>query len=195
MESVTPAREGHWEHFPHAADMGVRGYGVSPAEAFEQAALALTAIVTDPAGVRPQRSVAFRCEAAELELLFYDFLNELVYRMAVEGLLFGRYAVRIEESRLEPGSESRLKPGSESRLKPGSESRLKPGSESRLKPGSESRLKPLLQGWRLVAEAWGEPVDVARHQPVVEIKGATFTELAVRRQDDGRWLAQCVLDI
>ncbi len=160
-----------WEHFPHAADMGVRGYGATPAEAFRQAALALTAIVTEPAGVRPQRSVAFRCEAAELELLFYDFLNELVYRMAVEGLLFGRYAVRIEESRLEPGSESRLK------------------------PGSESRLKPLLRGWRLVAEAWGEPVDVARHQPAVEIKGATFTELAVRRQHDSQWLAQCVLDI
>jgi SHS2 domain-containing protein len=35
-----------WEHFPHDADVGVRGFGATAAEAFEQAALALTAIVT-----------------------------------------------------------------------------------------------------------------------------------------------------
>ena len=43
--------------------------------------------------------------------------------------------------------------------------------------------------------AWGEPVDAARHQPVVEVKAATFAELAVRRLPDGRWLAQCVVDV
>lgn len=43
--------------------------------------------------------------------------------------------------------------------------------------------------------AWGEAVEVARHQPVVEVKAATFTELRVRRLRDGRWLAQCVVDV
>jgi len=38
-------------------------------------------------------------------------------------------------------------------------------------------------------------VDVERHAPAVEVKGATMTELAVRRQADGRWYAQCVLDV
>ncbi len=32
---ITP----HWEHFEHQADMGVRGFGNMPAEAFEQAPL------------------------------------------------------------------------------------------------------------------------------------------------------------
>src|SRR5512139_3851745 len=41
-----------WEHFEHGADIGVRGFGASVAEAFEQAALALTAVIADPAGVR-----------------------------------------------------------------------------------------------------------------------------------------------
>ena len=35
-----------WEHFPHDADVGVRGFGPTPAEAFAQAALALTAVAT-----------------------------------------------------------------------------------------------------------------------------------------------------
>ena len=40
--------EKRWEHFPHDADIGVRGIGASKEEAFEQAALALTAVLTDP---------------------------------------------------------------------------------------------------------------------------------------------------
>ncbi len=40
--------EARWEYFPHAADVGGRGFGRSTAEAFEQAALALTAVITQP---------------------------------------------------------------------------------------------------------------------------------------------------
>lgn len=47
----------------------------------------------------------------------------------------------------------------------------------------------------LEATAWGEAVDPVRHQPAVEIKGATYTELAVRHHTDGSWRAQCVLDV
>lgn len=47
----------------------------------------------------------------------------------------------------------------------------------------------------LDATAWGEAVDVARHAPAVEPKGATFTELRVRRSGDGAWQAQCVVDV
>lgn len=36
-----------WEHFPHQADIGVRGMGATLAQAFEQAALALTAVIVD----------------------------------------------------------------------------------------------------------------------------------------------------
>jgi SHS2 domain-containing protein len=47
----------------------------------------------------------------------------------------------------------------------------------------------------LRATAWGEPVDVAKHQPAAEVKGASFCELAVRHEPDGQWLAQCVVDV
>ncbi len=48
---------------------------------------------------------------------------------------------------------------------------------------------------RLDATAWGEPVDVARHHPAVEPKGATMTALRVAREPDGGWLAQTVVDV
>jgi len=59
----------------------------------------------------------------------------------------------------------------------------------------ELAIAPSDGGPRLRATAWGEPVEVARHQPAAEVKGASFCELKVAQQADGRWLAQCVVDV
>ncbi len=58
-----------------------------------------------------------------------------------------------------------------------------------------SRFEVTLEEHRLHATAWGEAVDVSKHQPAVEIKGATYTELKVGRDESGQWLAQCVVDV
>ena len=141
---MTPAPR--WEHFEHGADIGVRGFGANEAQAFEQAALALTAVITDPTGVAAREAVDIACDAADHELLFAQWLNALVYEMAVRHVLFGRYEVTIDDG-------------------------------------------------RLCARAFGEPVDVARHRPAVEVKGATYTALRVARTADGGWLAQTVVDV
>jgi SHS2 domain-containing protein len=52
-----------------------------------------------------------------------------------------------------------------------------------------------IEAGQLCAVARGEKVNRARHQPSTEVKGATYTELAVRRECDGSWVAQCVLDV
>jgi len=137
---------GRWEHFPHQADIGVRGIGSSKGEAFEQAALALTGVITDPQILNPSEKVEITCEAPDDELLLADWLNELVYEMAIQKLLFGRFEVR-------------------------------------------------LAGHRLEGQAWGEKIDVARHQPAVEVKGATLTCLRVGQDAGGAWVAQCVVDV
>jgi SHS2 domain-containing protein len=135
-----------WQHFAHGADIGIRGHGATPAEAFAQAATAVTAVVTDPGLVHPQVAVRMQCEAPDLEMLFFEWLNTLVYQMATRCMLFSQFDVRIE-------------------------------------------------GGRLEAVARGESVDVLRHAPAVEVKGATLTELAVRQGPDGAWTAQCVVDV
>jgi SHS2 domain-containing protein len=58
-----------------------------------------------------------------------------------------------------------------------------------------SRFEVQITDHRLSAEIWGEKVSVARHQPTVEIKGATYTALRVRRGEAGDWMAQCVVDV
>ena len=89
-----------WEHFPHEADMGVRGFGATPAQAFEQAALAMTAAVTDPAAVEPREVVDIECAAPDPELLLTEWLNGVIYEMATRRMLFGRFQVHLNGERL-----------------------------------------------------------------------------------------------
>jgi SHS2 domain-containing protein len=147
-----PPASGHgigprgWSHFVHGADIGIEGRGGSMTEAFEQAALALTAVITELHSVRGREEIRIECEAPDPELLLVDWLNALIYEMAVRRMLFRRFSVTVE-------------------------------------------------GARLRATAWGESLDADRHQPAVEIKGATYTQLSVTENDAGTWIARCVVDV
>jgi SHS2 domain-containing protein len=90
-----------WEHFPHGADVGVRGRGRTREEAFEQAAAALAAIATDPSRIEPQQSVSVECSADDDELLLVSFLDAIIYEMATRRMLFRRASVAIDGRRLE----------------------------------------------------------------------------------------------
>jgi len=78
--SNTPAPG--WEDFPHGADVGVRGWGATLEQAFEQAALALTGVLTD-AGIENQTSVEVECDAPDVAVLLVEWLNAIIYEMAV----------------------------------------------------------------------------------------------------------------
>jgi len=62
---ITP----HWQHFEHKADMGVRGFGNEPAEAFEQAALVMSAIITDLSLIEPSEEINIICEQEDQGIL------------------------------------------------------------------------------------------------------------------------------
>ena len=95
---MTPAR---WEHLEHDADIGVRGYGNDLAEAFSQAALSLSSVVTELNKINLSDSVAVECKASEFDLLLVDWLNEVVYQMATRNMLFGRFDVQILDHHLQ----------------------------------------------------------------------------------------------
>ena len=51
-----------------------------------------------------------------------------------------------------------------------------------------------VEGNRLTAAAWGEPLDRARHQLEHEVKAITYHGLRVEQTPDG-WLAEVIVDI
>ena len=81
----------HWKHLPHGADITICGFGNSKAEAFEQAAVALTAIMAQPEGVAAVESVEIACSAQDDELLLVEWLNALIYEMATRKMLFSKF--------------------------------------------------------------------------------------------------------
>jgi SHS2 domain-containing protein len=85
-----------FEHFEHGADVGVRGFGATPAEAFEGAARALFLLLCeDPSEVRGQIEEPISCDGANLEELLVAYLNELIFLSDSRGLVLGRFEVRI----------------------------------------------------------------------------------------------------
>jgi len=58
-----------------------------------------------------------------------------------------------------------------------------------------SRFEVEIESGQLHGSAWSENIDPARHQPAVEIKGATNTTLSVHQDDEGYWHAQTVVDV
>ncbi len=138
--------EACWELYSHPSDIGVRGVGASREEAFAQAALALTSVITDLAKVQPKQAVDIECKEQDNDLLFLCWLSSLLYEMDTRGMLFSRFEIEAVEGGLR-------------------------------------------------ARAWGEPVEVARHEPAVEVKAATYADLKAERQSDGTWIAQCIVDV
>jgi SHS2 domain-containing protein len=137
---------GHWEHFSHPSDIGIRGVAPTKAEAFAQAAMAMTAVITDLEKVEPKQAVDIVCEENDDEMLFIAWLSSLLYEMDARNMLFSQFEVELVEGGLK-------------------------------------------------ARVWGEPVDVARHEPVVEVKAATYAGLEVGRDNESNWVAQCIVDV
>ena len=90
----------HWEHYSHPADMGIRGFGPTKAKAFEQAALALTAIIADLERIEPWEEIEISCTEETDELLFISWLSALIYETATRNILFSSFDVTIENGRL-----------------------------------------------------------------------------------------------
>jgi len=90
----------YWQHYSHPADMGVRGFGKTKAEAFEQAALAMTAIVVELKKIELKDNIEICCEQDDEQMLFAGWLNAVIYEMATRKMLFGRFEVTIDGNRL-----------------------------------------------------------------------------------------------
>lgn len=51
-----------------------------------------------------------------------------------------------------------------------------------------------LTGYELVAQAWGEPFDAAKHEGLVDVKAATYAGLLCEKTMDG-YRVECVVDL
>jgi SHS2 domain-containing protein len=135
----------HYETFEHEADIGIRGFGSTMEEAFENAAVALYSVMVNIARISPAETRTVSVNAPDHELLLVEWLNALLSISDVERMVFRKFEVT-------------------------------------------------LNGVELSGTAWGERLDHTRHEPKVEVKGATYHMLSVTKQNE-KYVAQCVVDV
>ena len=137
-----------YETFEHVADVGVRGYGATPEEAFAGGARAMFSVMVELGTVEPRTEVEVECSAPELETLFVEWLNELLFLSDSGGMVFSDFELEIDRD-----------------------------------------------GTALKGRARGEPLVPEKHRPKTEVKAATYSQMKVEKMTDGRWVAQCIVDV
>jgi SHS2 domain-containing protein len=91
-----------YETIEHTADIGIRAWGKSLAEAFENTARGMFSLICDPALVREEESFAISVEADDRETLLVEWLNELLYLFESRGVLLAGFKIgNISETALE----------------------------------------------------------------------------------------------
>jgi len=75
---------GH-ETIDHTADMGIRGWGRTPAEAFEEIAAAMFEITLNADGLAPSREIRISRDGDDLAGLLIEFLNGCISQADVSG--------------------------------------------------------------------------------------------------------------
>lgn len=86
-----------YETFDHEADIGIRGYGKTLEEAFENAARAMFSVMVDLRRVKPVKKFHVVAEAPDVETLLVEWLNQLLATADLEGYLFSDFRVRISK--------------------------------------------------------------------------------------------------
>lgn len=128
-----------YETFEHEADIGIRGFGKTPEEAFANGARAMFSIMVDLRRVNPVEKIAIKCDAGDVKALFVEFLNSLLSQIDLSGMVFSKFKVKIE-------------------------------------------------GNKVKAFAYGEPLNKEKHKVKTEVKAATYCMMDVY-EDRGKWTA------
>ena len=84
----------------HTADVAVKAYGNTIAEAFENAAKGMFDIITDHSPIKSLGEYDIQLEASDFEQLLVDWLSELLFLHSANNLVFGTFKIQITDHHL-----------------------------------------------------------------------------------------------
>ncbi len=135
-----------FEPLEHTADIGLRSYGKTLKEAFENAARGMFSLMTDLAKVENKKRYEVEVRSEDAEGLLVEWLNELVFLFETELGVFKDVEITDWDE------------------------------------------KSRLQGF-----AYGEDIDLNRHQFETQIKACTYHMLKISKND--LWKCQVIFDV
>jgi len=84
-----------FDYLEHEADLGILATADTLEQAFEEGARAMFNAMVDIARVKPTRKIEVSVSAESVDSLFVEFLNALLAKADIEGMVFSRFRVRI----------------------------------------------------------------------------------------------------
>jgi len=87
---------GHYEFVEHTADIAIKAYGDSLADAFATAASAMFDIITDGSEIEPREEIDFETVSVDLAGLLVGFLSDLIVLYETEDMLFTEFDVEFD---------------------------------------------------------------------------------------------------
>ena len=85
--------EGKFEFLEHTADVLISAHGASLEQAFENAALAMFEVMTDTTKINPIEKDTFEVEAEDEYALLYSWLEALLVKFEVNGMLCSKFEI------------------------------------------------------------------------------------------------------
>jgi len=85
--------EGKFEFLEHTADVYISAHGATMEEAFANAALAMFEVMTDTEKTNPDHKDTVEVEAEDEYALMYSWLEALLIKFEVNGMLFSKFEV------------------------------------------------------------------------------------------------------
>jgi SHS2 domain-containing protein len=86
-------KTGKFEFLEHTADILIAAHGQNIVEAFENAALAMFEVMTDTTKVNPTVEDLVKVEAEDEYALLYNWLEALLVKSEVNGMLYSKFKV------------------------------------------------------------------------------------------------------
>ncbi|BBG24373.1 archease [Sulfuracidifex tepidarius] len=90
----------NFEFFDHTSDVGVRAFGDTLEEAFENSALAVFELMTDTSKVKAEREFKVEIDGLDMENLLYKWIESLLAEYDYSLTLFSRFQVKIDQDNL-----------------------------------------------------------------------------------------------
>ena len=92
-------KTGKFEFLEHTADILIAAHGQTLEEAFENAALAMFEVMTDTTKISPNQEDSVEVEAEDEYALLYSWLEALLVKFEVNGMLFSKFKITSLEDR------------------------------------------------------------------------------------------------
>ncbi len=89
-----------YQFLEHTADIKFKAYGKTLSEVLENSVLAISNYLSRGSSIKPKKGKIIEVSGTDIESLFYNFIDELIYLLDVENFVVAKAKITIRGNNL-----------------------------------------------------------------------------------------------